>query len=157
MTPQTQVLPNRLPSVPSLYQQAAVTVLLAGWADWLFFGHRIGITFALFIGALAAAIVMVNRDNVEKTQLVKASGILTLALLPSLENLSYLSAGFGLFGIISFVLIVHRQFRTKAASALRSVCGFLLRIPARLPLDMRKVHKAAKRRKVASKQRLTSS
>ncbi|NNE21946.1 MAG: DUF4173 domain-containing protein [Rhizobiales bacterium] len=154
MTTNTQTLPKRLPFFPPFYRQAAVTAALAGWADWLFFGHNIGITFAIFLAVLAAAVTMVNRVQVEPVQLVKAVSILGLALLPSVENLSYLSAGLGLAGIVSFVLILHRQFRQTLLAALHRVAKFIVRAPVRLPFDVCSVHKAAKRRNAAHNQRL---
>ena len=53
MTTNTQTLPKRLPFFPPFYRQAAVTAALARWADWLFFGHNIGITFAIFLAVLS--------------------------------------------------------------------------------------------------------
>lgn len=154
MTISTQILPNRLPSFPFLYRQAAITAVLAGGADWLFFGHNIGITFAIFFAGLAAAIIFMNKAKVEPARLAKALCVLVLSLLPSVENPSTLSASLGLFGIISFLLILHRQLRETLLSALQGICKFIVRMPARLPFDVFKLHHTAKRRKSVASQRL---
>jgi hypothetical protein len=157
MTISTQVLPNRLRSFPCLYKQATVTAVLAGWADWLFFGHNTGITFAIFFTGLAAAIIFVNKTKVENARLVKALCVLVLALLPSVENLSTLSACLGLLGIISFLLILHRQLRETLLCALLGICKFIVRMPARLPFDLYRFHQTTKRRVSATSQRLGPS
>lgn len=157
MTISTQILPDRLPSFPSLYKQAAVTATLTGGADWLFFGHNIGITFAIFCAGLAAAIICVNKSRIEPSRLAKAVCVLVLALLPSVENLSTLSASLGLFGIISFLLILHRQLRYTLLSALQAICKFIVRIPARLPIDIYRVHQTTKRRALTANPRLGAS
>ena len=157
MTTTTQALPTRHLSLPSFYKQAAVTAALAGWADWLFFGHDIGITFAIFFAGLVAAIILVNLARAERARLVKALCIVGLALLPSVEHLSFLSAGLGLAGVISFALIVHSQLRATLLCALQGIGKFIVRMPARLPFDICRVHKAVKRRTAAGGQRLRLS
>lgn len=154
MTTSTQILPNRLPFIPFLYKQATVTAALAGWADWLFFGHNIGITFAIFFAGLAAAIILVDKAQIERAQLAKAMCVLILALLPSIENLSTLSASLGLVGIISFLLILHRQLRESLISALQGIGKFIVRMPVRLPFDLYKFCRTARRRVSSAGQRL---
>ena len=150
MTTSTQILPDRL---PSFYKRASVTVALAGWADWLFFGRNIGVTFAVFFAGLAVAIIFVNKAKVESTRLAKALCVLVLSLLPSVENLSALSASLGLLGIISFLLILYCQLRETLLSALQGICKFIVRIPARLPFDAYRLHQTTKRRASVTSQR----
>ena len=154
MTADVQALPNRFFPVPTLHQQAIVTGLLAGWADWLFFGHGIGVGFTIFIIGLAAAIVLIKHSSFLRHRLMQASAVLFIAILPAVEEVNLLSVGFATIGTVTFVMIVHDKLRNSIIGWLENIAAFLFRIPIRLPADITKVFAARKRRASVVSERL---
>ncbi len=73
---------------------ATPLVLAAGCvvlADWLFYGSDVGISLALFLGALGIAAIFGNRvDMRDKARIIPAI-VLTAGLLPLVEEVNFLS------------------------------------------------------------------
>jgi hypothetical protein len=81
--------------------RVVLVVALTAIADWLLFGQPVGISLALFVLAVAAGILAVNRDETEIGTRLISGGMLVAAVLPLADDvdvMTVLSAAFGLGG-----------------------------------------------------------
>lgn len=112
----------RFEGPPRLALAAAATAL----GDWLFYGHRLGISVAVFILVLAAGVVagQVVRAH-GRTRLV-AIGLLVAGALPLVETLNALTLLLATIGLALFATLIVGAttpgLRAMLASALRVVC-----------------------------------
>jgi hypothetical protein len=77
-------------------QLTAATALVT-LADALFHGHRLGISLALFLAALAAASASLNTVRAEPARRWRAVALLTAGMLPVIEDINWLSVTIALF------------------------------------------------------------
>jgi hypothetical protein len=124
--------PARLDVVPRLALAAAITVL----GDWLFFGHRLGISVALFLAALAAGTALANRGRAGTREQLIAAGILVAGLLPLVENVGVLSLLSGIGGTGLFAVVICGALRTGVRDAIAATIGLLLAGPFQLTPDL---------------------
>ena len=61
--------------------KAAVVLALAALADWLFYGHGIGISAAIFTVALACGSSLANLATLNRKQVLLAGALLLVAFL----------------------------------------------------------------------------
>lgn len=135
------------PYSPFLSLKIAIIVVMAltALADWMFYGHYLGITYVLFLAALAIAAVLANPATIEKHDLTKGSIELSLALLPGIESLELLSSLIGLVGIATFTLVVNRKFHGDVLMCLRNMRRLFFQIFWRVPSDVYHYSKLIKR------------
>jgi uncharacterized protein DUF4153 len=84
----------------------ALATAMAGLADWLFYDHAIGISLALFLGALGMVAIAVNPVRAGHRARVVACILFGAALLALIEDVSILSVAFDGFATLLFVLIM---------------------------------------------------
>lgn len=84
-------LPPRQPTGRLTIQLGAAALIVAV-ADTLFYGHRPGISLALFLAVLAAASACLNRIRAEPARRWRAALILAAGLVPVVEDVNWLSA-----------------------------------------------------------------
>lgn len=89
-------------------QLLAILVLVA-LADWLFYGHAIGISSLAFLIALSLGVVLANPLRGETRDRLVALGVLVVALIPLAVETSVLSVLFGALGSAYFALAVTRS------------------------------------------------
>jgi hypothetical protein len=77
-------------------------------ADWLFYGHALGLSVAVFLAALACIAVLTNPVKARRRQVLLAVAVLVAALLPAFVELSFLSILFGVAGIAYAALMLTR-------------------------------------------------
>jgi hypothetical protein len=82
----------------------ALVAILTALADWLLFRQHVGIAFPIFILALAAAALLVNRTGAGLRARIVYAGVLVAAILPSLESVNIMSVLIAAFGIGCFAL-----------------------------------------------------
>ena len=135
MTSHISTLPSRSLPLPRLYTKVLPTGLLAGWADFLFFGHDVGVSFAIFIISLALAAVVTEWRRIKRNRLAPATFVLVFSVLPAVEQLNPLSSLIGFVGLMCFVLMLHRRIRHDLLSNVRQLAAFCIRVPFQLAFD----------------------
>jgi len=83
--------PAPRPKLGRLTTQLGAAALLVALADALFYGHRLGLSLALFLAVLAGASACLNRVRAEPARRWCAALMLTAGLLPIVEDLNWLS------------------------------------------------------------------
>jgi hypothetical protein len=86
------------------FERIAIVALLTALADWLFFRQHVGVSFALFIVALATAVLAANHTRADARDPTPYAVVLIAALLPSLEDINVMSVLIAAFGIGCFAL-----------------------------------------------------
>lgn len=126
----------------SLTPKAIAALLLVGAADFLLFGQPDGIALPLFCGLIVVALVATAaRGAVQVRRVV----LVLAALLPMVEAISPLSMAVALFGLAAFALSLSGRLRAGLAGMAGQIGALLLGAPLRLPRDMMRARKAAKR------------
>jgi hypothetical protein len=95
-------------SYPRWPLQLAIGLGLVALADWLFYGHMVGISAALLLVALAAAAALANPLHASKRDTMIAGGILVASVIPLVLDISILSVLFGGLGTACFTLTMTR-------------------------------------------------
>ncbi|WP_054312120.1 DUF4173 domain-containing protein [Mesorhizobium sp. 1M-11] len=126
----------------SLTPKAIAALLLVGAADFLLFHQPDGIALPLFCGLIVVALVA---TAVRGAVQVRRVALVLAALLPMVEAISPLSMAVALFGLAAFALSLSGRLRVGLAGMARQVGALLLGAPLRLPRDMMRARKAAKR------------
>jgi hypothetical protein len=84
------------------WRRAAVASLFAASADWLFFGHVLGVSIAVFATIVVGGALIANPVTVSARSVALAMGVLVACLLPSVEECSVFSIGFAIAGVSFF-------------------------------------------------------
>jgi len=83
----------------SLPFKLAIAFVLAALADWLFYGHAIGMSVVIFAIALASAAGIANFADMDKRRLSLACFALTAGLVPAIEEANALSLTFAVLAL----------------------------------------------------------
>ena len=134
-TSRVPYLPSRRLPTPPLYLQASVTVLLAGWADFLFYGRSLGVSIALFCWTLALFAALVVPHRIEVRQLCISVVVLLLALVPVFVDLTILNSAIAVAGTVGSVLVLHGKLAQGLQRSAGELVAFLLNLPLRLLRD----------------------
>lgn len=126
----------------SLTPKAIAALLLVAAADFLLFDQPDGIALPLFCGLIMVALVATAGRGAARAWRV---ALVLAALLPMVEAMSPLSLAVALFGLAAFALSLSGRLRAGLAGMARQVGALLLGAPLRLPRDMMRARKAAKR------------
>ncbi|WP_370101052.1 DUF4153 domain-containing protein [Bradyrhizobium yuanmingense] len=131
-TSTTDIQPIR-PS--ALSAKLAVALLLAGLADWLFYGQRIGLSLTLFAIATACVSVLFNHAALDLRRAMISGAILVLGLVPAMEELNTLSFLILVASLTIALLLATNPDTTGLTDRARALCNFLLLGPFRFFLD----------------------
>ena len=101
---------TELPRSSSGWPRQLVLVLaMVGLADWLFYGHAIGISALIFLMALDLGVVIANPLRTGRSDMLTGFGVLVMALVPLAVETSILSVLFGALGAAYFALAAARS------------------------------------------------
>ena len=114
-------------------------------ADFLFYDSRIGISAAVFILVLAGATALTNSHRPPLKNTFFAGCILTVSLLPIIENFGVLSLLSGLAGISTFSLLVSGAFSGSLFDRISEIIWVLLSGPYQLDFTLKRALRALKR------------
>jgi Domain of unknown function (DUF4153) len=129
-------IPDVRPAQENLFpSRFAIALGLAGLADWLFYGERIGISFALFAIALMACSLLANRAATDGRRMLLAGLVLIAGIIPAIEELNLLSFAFAVLALGVGVLVTTNPDTTGLADRVRALLGFFLFGPFRLIRD----------------------
>ena len=131
-TSTTDIQPIR-PS--ALSAKLAVALLLAGLADWLFYGQRIGLSLTLFAIATACVSVLFNHAGLDLRRAAISGAILTLGVVPAVEELNTLSFLILIASLTIALLVATNPDTTEFTERVRALRNFLLLGPFRFFLD----------------------
>ena len=71
--------------------KTAIVLALTALADWLFYGHGIGISAVIFAVAVACGSLLVNLATLSRKQTSMAGVLLLAALVPAIEEFNVVS------------------------------------------------------------------
>ncbi|HZO48041.1 MAG TPA: DUF4173 domain-containing protein [Xanthobacteraceae bacterium] len=114
----------------------AIVTLLAAFADWLFFRQYVGVSLALFIGALGVAVLVANGAGASGRERILYAGILVGATLPGFEDINVMSVLIAAFGIGCFALGMTGAFKGGLVERFMTVGWFLASGPLQLVRDL---------------------
>lgn len=131
--------PPKFPTRPPtgrLTIQLGAAALMVALADTLFYGHRLGLSLALFLAVLAGASACLNRIRAEPARRWHAAILLAAGLLPLIEDVNWLSVTIALFAtaICARMLSEARNIRWEQhlRAALRLPFAGIFRLPGDL-------------------------
>lgn len=107
---------------PRFMLRTALAIGAVVFGDFLFFHRPVGISFPLFIAALAAALLIAARPPV-RTSLI-ASAALGFAVLPLIEDVSLLSVSIAIAALVLFAAFIAAG-EARCAELLRSAVALL--------------------------------
>ena len=117
-------------------RKLAVAAGMTAFADWLFYGHGIGLSLALFLLVLAGLSLLSNQARASRHQVAIAPAILFAGVAPIVEQPDLLSALFGVVAVAVAVSSVTNPFIESLGDRLKAVLSLLLAGPLRLLPDL---------------------
>ncbi|SCB54634.1 protein of unknown function [Bradyrhizobium shewense] len=121
----------------------ALALALAALADWLFYGHRIGLSLALFAIVTACVSVLFNHAALNLRRALIGTAILIVGLAPAVEELNALSLLILVAATLIALLLVTNAETTGLADRVRALRNFVLLGPFRFFLDAPQVFNAS--------------
>ncbi|MEY9756779.1 hypothetical protein ABIE73_004174 [Bradyrhizobium yuanmingense] len=119
----------------ALSAKLAMALLLAGLADWLFYGQRIGLSLALFAIATACVSLLFNHAALDWRRAMISGAIVAAGLAPAVEELNTLSFLILVASLTIALLLATNPDTTGVTDRARALCNFLLVGPFRLFLE----------------------
>ena len=136
---------NRIHSQVSFSARLGVAALLTAIADFFFFNQPVGISLFLFSVLLVAAIVWVHPTALRDRGLIARAGLAIAGLLPIVENVSPVSISIAAFSLSICALSMSGRLQSGLTRVGRQLLVFLASAPFRMPRDIFRYRRAAKR------------
>ena len=93
--------------------KAAIVLALAALADWLFYGHGIGISATIFAVAVALGSLLANLATLNRKQVPLAGLLLLVALIPAIEEFNIASLTFMVLALGTGLLLTTNRDRSE--------------------------------------------
>jgi hypothetical protein len=137
MTSLTSPLPDihtglRISTLPKL----AIALTLTGFADWLFYDQRSGISVVLFAVVLATAALLANIDQFARRRAGVAGLVLLAGLAPAVEELNALSLFLVVLALAMSLALVTGRELSRTGDRLAVLRDLYLIGPFRLIVDV---------------------
>jgi len=113
----------------------AIALGLAALADWLFYGHGIGISVVISAVALACGSLLVNRGPLNRKQALLAGVLLLAAIVPGIEEFNAVSLTFMVLALGVGLLLTTNRERHGLGERAAALCDLYLVGPFRLLRD----------------------
>ena len=126
------IQPIRHSSIPA---KVGLALALAALADWLFYGERIGLSLTLFAIAIACVSVLFNHAALDFRRAAIGGAIVTLGLVPAVEELNTLSFLILLTALVVALLLATNPETKGFADRARALRNFVLFGPFRFFLE----------------------
>jgi len=120
--------PIRHSSIPA---KVGLALALAALADWLFYGERIGLSLTLFAIAIACVSVLFNHATLDFRRAAIGGAIVTLGLVPAVEELNTLSFLILVTALVIALLLATNPETNGFADRARALRNFVLFGPFR--------------------------
>ncbi|NOJ43740.1 DUF4153 domain-containing protein [Bradyrhizobium australiense] len=115
--------------------KGVIVLALAALADWLFYGHGIGISAAIFAVAVACASLLVNLATLNRKQVLLAGPVLLIALIPAIEEFNAASLPFMALALGVGLLLTTNRDRHGLGERAAALCDLYLVGPFRFFRD----------------------
>ena len=115
--------------------KAIIVLILAALADWLFYGHGIGISAAIFAVALACGSLLVNLATLDRTRMLPAAALLLLAIAPAIEEFNVASLAFIVLALGTGLMMTTNRNRPDLGEQAAALCDLFLVGPFRFFRD----------------------
>lgn len=115
--------------------KTAIALVLAALADWLFYGHGIGISAVIFVVAVACGSLLANRATLSRKQVPMAAAILMVALIPTIEEFNAVSLAFMVLALGIGLLLTTNPGRSGLGERAAALCDLYLVGPFRFFRD----------------------
>jgi hypothetical protein len=115
--------------------KAAIVLALAALSDWLFYGHGIGISAAIFAVAVACGSLLANLATLNRKQVLLAGVLLLVALVPAIEEFNVASLTFMVLALGTGLLLTTNRDRHGLGERAAALCDLYLVGPFRFFRD----------------------
>lgn len=115
--------------------KTAIALALAALADWLFYGHEIGISAVIFAIAVACGSLLANLAALSRKRAPIAGVLLLAALVPAIEEFNALSLAFMLLALGIGLLLTTSHERHGLGERVAALCDPYLVGPFRFFRD----------------------
>ena len=113
-----------------------VAAVIVGVADWLFYGHRLGLSAAIFLLVLAGASLIANPVTADPRRIAWTAAFLFLGLLPVVEDFNALSVTIGIISTAFAVSSLTNPFIENIDDRIIAARKILLTGPFRFLSDL---------------------
>ena len=120
----------------SLLRSLAIALCATAAADWLFYGHVIGISFAIFVLILIACTAIANPHLATMPARLRASAVAAVAVAPAITSINLASLACGIIGATIAVVMIIVPLQTKLQDRLWAARDLLIEGPFRLLPDL---------------------
>lgn len=120
----------------SVPRRLALAAMVTATADWLFYSHTIGISFALFMIVLLGGTALANSTVMSWRTGLLVAGALLIALAPSVESINLASIICGVAGATWIAAMIVAPRQTSLRDRLWAARRFLVTGPFRLLPDL---------------------
>lgn len=125
------------PNVPANTQRKGMTLLaMAAVGDWLLYDHKPGISVVLFVALLGVGVLIANPVKASYRSVIRATGLLIIALSPLVEDYSLVALAFAAIGAACFALVMTQSYPTTFARQLTEAVRLLLTGPLQCVRDL---------------------
>jgi hypothetical protein len=136
-------VPTSAAPLPVLFNSTSRKLILAAilvaLADWLFYGHRMGVSLALFLMCLAVSSLLTNPVPADRRQIFLGMTLMLAGWLPIIESVNPLSVLIAVLTTTVVVASLTNPFIGDLSDRVRAVVILLLSGPIRLFEDMRRL------------------
>ena len=115
--------------------KTAIVLALTALADWLFYGHGIGISAVIFAVAVACGSLLVNLATLSRKQTSMAGVLLLAALVPAIEEFNVVSLTFMVLALGIGLLLTTNHERGGLGERAAALCDLYLVGPFRFFRD----------------------
>lgn len=115
--------------------KTAIAVALAALADWLFYGHGIGISAVIFALAVASGSLLVNLATLSRKPTMIAGVLLLAALVPAIEEFNVVSVAILVLSLGIGLRLTTNNERPGLGEHAAALCDLYLVGPFRLFRD----------------------
>jgi Domain of unknown function (DUF4173) len=115
--------------------KTAIVLALTALADWLFYGHGIGISAVIFAVAVACGSLLVNLATLSRKQTSMAGVLLLAALVPAIEEFNVVSLTFMVLALGIGLLLTTNHERRGLGERAAALCDLYLVGPFRFFRD----------------------
>jgi hypothetical protein len=129
----TDIRPEAEPRTPRSMLRPGLALGAVVLGDFLLFDHNIGISLAIFMAALAAALILATRKY-DKTTWI-ACAVLAFALLPLVEHASFIAFLVAATGLAAFAVLIAGG-GPNPSDLIRPVLALVLRGPFQVFHDL---------------------
>jgi uncharacterized protein DUF4153 len=116
--------------------KTAIALVLAALADWLFYGHGIGISAVVFAAALACGSLFVNVATLSRKRMAIAGVLLLAAFIPAVEEFNAMSLTFMVLALGIGLLLTTNHERHALGERAAALCDLYLVGPFRFFRDV---------------------